>query len=236
MSRVCTICARGGSKGVPGKNLREVLGKPLIAYSIEQARRSELFEAIAVSSDSQNILDAASHHGADVLVLRPDHLATDEAPKCPAIKHCLEAVERARGARFPIFVDLQVTSPLREPADIVGAVRLLEEAGVTNVITGSKARCSPYFSLVERDARGFVRLSKASPQPVARRQDSPECFDMNGSIYVWRRDPFMQQPAVFYEDTLLYEMPAERSLDIDTEFDFAIVEMIMRDHRTKHPS
>lgn len=231
MSRVCTICARGGSKGVPGKNLRDILGKPLLAYSIEQARQSGLFEVIAVSSDSQAILDAARRHGADMVVPRPDHLATDDAPKCPAIRHCVEAVERARGAQFSVLVDLQATSPLRTPEDIIGAVRLLETSGATNVITGTQARCSPYYSLVERGAGGVVRLAKPPPRPIARRQDAPECFDMNGSIYVWRRDPFMRQPAVLYEDTLLYEMPPERSVDIDTELDLAVARMLMQEAR-----
>ena len=227
MTLLCTVCARGGSKGVPGKNLREILGKPLIAYTIEQAQQSGLFSVIAVSSDSEDILSAARTFGADILVRRPDELANDSAPKLPAIHHCLEAAEHQLGRQFPVFIDLAVTSPLRLPEDIVGAARMLEERGVSSVVTGAPARCSPYFSLVELDERGVVHLSKELPHPIVRRQDSPRCYDMNGSIYAWRRDVFYRNPAVFYDDTLLFEMPQERSVDIDSELDFEIVRMLL---------
>jgi CMP-N,N'-diacetyllegionaminic acid synthase len=227
MKKLCTICARGGSKAVPGKNLRDLLGKPLIAYSIEQARRTGLFEAIAVSSDSEEILDTARCFGADILVRRPGEMASDSAPKLPAIRHCVETAEAHLRREFPVFVDLDATSPLRSPDDIVGAVRLLKERGVSNVITGAPARRSPYFNLVEVDERGVVTLSKPLARPVERRQDAPRCFDMNASIYVWRRDIFMQNPAVFYGDTALYEMPEERSIDIDNELDFELVRLLI---------
>lgn len=227
MRRICTICARGGSKGVKGKNLRPLLGKPLIAYSVEQARASGLMVAVAVSSDSPDILEAAAAAGADLLIERPDELAGDTAPKAPAIRHCVEAAERELGQRVEIIVDLDATAPLRLPEDISGAVELLETSGATNVITGAPARRSPYFNLVERGLDGVVRLVKTPKQPIERRQAAPPCFDMNASIYVWRRDPFMDRPAVFYQDTRLYEMPEERSLDIDSELDFELVAFLM---------
>ena len=228
MSRLCTICARGGSKGVPGKNLRELLGKPLIAHSIEQAKKAGLFAAVAVSSDSEQILDVARQFAADVLVRRPDEMATDSAPKLPAIRHCFEAAERQLGTQFPVFVDLDATSPLRSVDDIVGAVRLLEERGVSSVITGAPAHRSPYFNLVELDANGVVHLSKTLDRPITRRQDAPRCYDMNASIYVWRREAFLRNPEVFYNDTRLFEMPPERSVDIDSEIDFELVRLLMR--------
>jgi N-acylneuraminate cytidylyltransferase/CMP-N,N'-diacetyllegionaminic acid synthase len=224
---LCTICARGGSKGVPGKNLRQVGGKPLIAHTIAQARDSGLFAAIAVSSDSEAILAAARTHGADILVRRPPELATDQAAKVPAIRHCLDAAERELGRSVRVFVDLDVTSPLRRPEDIIGAVQLLEGRGVTSVVTGTRSRRSPYFNLVECDEHGVVHLSKPLPQELVRRQDAPVCYDMNASIYVWDRDRFCADPAVFYNDTLLFEMPPERSIDIDSELDFEIVQMLL---------
>ncbi len=228
MIRLCTISARGGSKGVPGKNVRELCGKPLLAHSIEQARRSGVFDSIAVSSDADEILQVAHRYGADVLVKRPDAMATDTAPKCPAIKHCLETAEQLQRRRFEIVVELQATSPNRLPEDIIGAVRLLEQSTASNVVSGTEARSSPYYSLVERDVAGFIHLSKTLAAPLTRRQDAPQCFDINGSIYVWRRDPFVKDPKVFYSDTLLYEMPPERSIDIDSELDFDIAETLMR--------
>lgn len=227
MKRLCTICVRGGSKGIKDKNLQPLAGRPLVAHSILQAKAAGLFAAVAVSSDSESLLRAAEAAGADVLVRRPDELATDAAPKLPAIVHCLREVERRLGCRYDILVDLDATSPLRLPEDVAGAVRLLETRGVSNVITGTPARRSPYFNLVEVDESGVARISKPLPRPVERRQDGPQCYDMNASIYVWRRDVFVAAPALFYEDTGLFEMPEERSVDIDGTLDFDIVAMLM---------
>ncbi|RXH40063.1 acylneuraminate cytidylyltransferase family protein [Bradyrhizobium zhanjiangense] len=228
MSLVCTICARGGSKGVVGKNARDLLGKPVLAWSIEQARETGLFDAIAFSSDSDALLDAALKAGADIAVRRPDEMATDTAPKLPAIRHCLEQAIAQTGRTPEIFVDLDVTSPLRLASDISGAVALLRESGARNVITGAPARRSPYFNLVEQRSDGSVGLSKSANPPITRRQDAPRCFDMNASIYVWRVAPFLEQPSVFYPDTRLFEMPEERSIDIDSDLDFALVELLLR--------
>lgn len=225
--RLCTICARGGSKGVPGKNIRPLAGLPLIAHSIRQAKASGLFSHIAVSSDSPEILDISKQHGADILIRRPDEMATDTAGKMPAIHHAFLAATQETGAEYTTHVDLSVTSPLRLPADILGAVALQEETGCSNVITGSSSHCSPYFSLVEGKAGGVVSLSKKLDTPILRRQDSPACFDMNGSIYVWRPDALLENPSVFYPDTHLFEMPRERSLDIDEPLDFDLVEFML---------
>jgi N-acylneuraminate cytidylyltransferase/CMP-N,N'-diacetyllegionaminic acid synthase len=228
MKRLCTICARGGSRGVVGKNIRPLLGKPLIAWTIEQAKATGLFELVAVSSDDAQIRDTAMQWGADLAIARPDELATDTAPKLGAIRHCLEEVSRRKGASYDILVDLDATSPLRLPSDIAGSVELLEASDAANVITGAEARRSPYFNLVELQADGTVRLAKVPERPIVRRQDSPRCFDMNASIYVWRVPRFLSEPAVFYADTRLFAMPPDRSVDIDSELDFEIVELLMR--------
>lgn len=228
MSRICTICARGGSKGVKNKNIRELAGKPLIAYSLEQAQASQLFELIAVSSDSAEILDVARSHGADLLVERPAALATDTAPKIPVIRHCVEEAERRSEKRFDVVVDLDATSPLRSVDDIQGAVNLLETRNVLNVITAAPARRSPYFNLLELNEDGAARLSKPLDKPIVRRQDSPQCFDQNASIYVWHHDALFDYPTEFNPDTLLFVMPEQRSVDIDSELDFEIVEFLMK--------
>jgi N-acylneuraminate cytidylyltransferase/CMP-N,N'-diacetyllegionaminic acid synthase len=228
MTMLCTICARGGSKGVAGKNARELLGRPLLAWTIEQARDTGLFKTIAFSSDSDELLATALKAGADIAVKRPDEMATDTAPKIPAIRHCLEQAMARSGTAPSIFVDLDVTSPLRLASDITGAVRLLERSGARSVITGAAARRSPYFNLVEARKDGSVGLSKAVDPPIVRRQDAPRCYDMNASIYVWRVETFLEHPSVFYPDTQLFEMPEERSVDIDSELDFTLVELLLR--------
>lgn len=227
MRRICTICARGGSKGVKGKNIRPLLGKPLIAYSIEQAKASGLFEAVAVSSDSNLILETARQWGADFLIKRPDELATDQAAKLPVIKHCVAEAERLVGHAFDVVVDLDATSPLRISEDICNAVALLEHSGAGNILTAMPARRSPYFNLVELNENGVVVLSKPLKTPVVRRQDAPQCYDMNASIYVWTRDALFGKDTVFNHDTRLYVMPEERSIDIDSELDFEFVEFLM---------
>ncbi len=226
--RLCTVCARGGSKGVKNKNLRPLLGKPLLAHSLEQARASGLFAALAVSSDSDAILETAREWGADYLVRRPDDLATDLAPKIPAIRHCLQEAERLAGRRFDVIVDLDATSPLRTPQDIRAAVAMLEDGNAANVITAMPARRSPYFNMVELGDDGAPRLSKPLPDRVTRRQDAPACYDMNASIYVWRRDLLMASDTLFHATTRLYVMPEERSWDIDNELDFRIVECLIK--------
>ena len=227
MPRLCTICARGGSKGVPGKNIRPLAGRPLIAHSIDQARRSGLFDAVAVSSDSPEILDIARRFGADLLIARPAELASDTAGKLPAIRHAWLAAEAATGARYELLADLDCTAPLRRPEDIAGAVALLESSGAHSVVTGTPAHRSPYFNLLEV-TDGIVHLSKTLDHPVLRRQDAPACYDQNASIYVWTRAPFVDQPFEFDRTSRLYVMPRSRSLDIDEEIDFEIVDLLWR--------
>jgi CMP-N,N'-diacetyllegionaminic acid synthase len=236
MKRLCTICARGGSKGVPGKNIKPIGGKPLIAHSIAQARESGLFDAIAVSSDSEDILALARQYGADVLVRRPAELATDTAAKLPVIRHAVEQVEQERGVRYDILVDLDATSPLRSAADIVAAVALLDEAAAGNVLTAMPARRSPYFNMIELGADGKVALAKQLATPVVRRQDAPQCFDMNASIYVWRRAVLFEAASLFNDGTRLYVMPEERSIDIDSELDLKLVELIRAERGAKEAS
>ncbi|NQV83559.1 MAG: acylneuraminate cytidylyltransferase family protein [Rhodospirillales bacterium] len=228
MNRLATICARGGSKGVKGKNLRQLAGKPLIAYTIEQAKESGLFSAVAVSSDSAAILKAGRDWGADYAIERPVELASDAAAKISAIRHCTEAVEAKTEAAFDIIVDLDATTPLRALGDIKGAIRLLEESGAANVVSGAPSRKNPYFNIVEQDERGRVHFSKTLNAPVVRRQDSPACFDLNGAVYAWRREAlFSDAPMSVADDTVIYVMAEERAIDIDSELDFLIIEHLM---------
>ncbi|RCS57597.1 cytidylyltransferase domain-containing protein [Parvibium lacunae] len=228
MKRVCTICARGGSKGVKGKNIRPLLGKPLIAYSLEQAKSSELFDLIAVSSDSDTILEIAKQYGADILISRPKELATDNAAKLPVIRHCVTEVESLSGTLFDTCVDLDATSPLRSVDDVKQAVRLLESTDALNIITAMPSRRSPYFNMIELSEDGIPRLSKTLDHPVVRRQDAPACYDMNASIYVWKRDTLFSDKGIFNPSTKMYLMPEERSIDIDSEIDFLLVELLMK--------
>ncbi len=228
-SVLCTICARGGSKGLKNKNIKDLCGLPLIAHTIKVARDSKLFKAIAVSSDSDEILMVSKEHGADFTIKRPEELASDTAGKIPAIKHAAMEIEKQTNMKFDFFFDLDATSPLRIKEDIHGVFNLLKSGKFKNVITGAPARRSPYFNLVEEDDNGFVDLSKKSATPILRRQDAPNCYDMNASIYGWTRESFNKMESTFEGKTGIFVMPEERSIDIDNPIDFKIVELLMKE-------
>lgn len=227
MKRLCTICARGGSKGVPGKNTRIIAGAPLIAHSVKRAIATNLFSTIAISSDDPKILDAAKQAGATLLIERPADMATDTAPKIPVIQHCVAEVEARTGTIFQQIFDLDATSPLRTVEDITGVAEMLERPETSNVITAAPARRSPYFNLVEVTKAGRPHLSKPLDVSITRRQDAPECYDMNASIYAWHRDYLFSMETVFGTQTRLFEMPEERSIDVDSPLDFEIVNMLL---------
>tara|TARA_B100000945_G_C20270384_1_gene543644 strand:+ start:135 stop:890 length:756 start_codon:yes stop_codon:yes gene_type:complete len=243
MKNLCTICMRGGSKGVPNKNFRNLLGKPLMAYTIEKAIESGLFEHVVVSTDSEKISETAKSFGAEAWFLRPPELATDQTPKLPVIRHAVLESEKYYGHKFDILTDLDATSPLRNMEDIKGAYTKFLNEDSDVLITASLARKNPYFNMVEiKDGSvNLVKhtdLSKPLISPKAsipealsflpsRRQDAPEVYDMNASIYIWKRQTLLESSTLFAEKTSLYVMPAERSIDIDTELDWEFVEFIM---------
>ncbi len=228
---LCTICARGGSKGVKNKNILPLDGIPLIAHTIKIAQESKIFDTIAVSSDSDNILKVSRDYGVDLVIKRPMDLATDSAGKVPVIKHAAKEVEDQTNVKYDYFFDLDATSPLRIKEDILGVLELLRDPRFENVITGSPARRSPYFNLVEEDENGFVDLSKAPLKEVLRRQDAPKCYDMNASIYAWKRESFLKMKKTFEGKTGIFVMPEERSVDIDHPIDFEIVELLIKKRR-----
>lgn len=232
MSTIVTICARGGSQGVPGKNIRLLLGKPLIVYTVEQALACPGVDGVYVSTDDPEIARVARAAGAEVPFLRPAELATSSAPKIPVIQHLVEQVERL-GVRVQRIVDLDPTSPLREIADIRACMQLLD-AGTDVVITGYEAEKNPYFNMVEMQPDGLVSLVRKPRQPVESRQQAPKVFAMNASIYVWHRHTL--EKGLWTGRTRLYVMPRERSIDIDSPVDFKLVELLMREKHESAPA
>jgi CMP-N,N'-diacetyllegionaminic acid synthase len=224
VTTIATICARGGSQGVPGKNIRPLLGKPLIAYTIEQAQACASIERVFVSTDSEEIADVARACGAEVPFLRPEELATAEAGKLPVIRHLVDHVQTL-GVDVDRIVDLDPTSPLREIADIDACLALLDtETDV--VLTAYEAEKNPYFNMIEAGPGGGWVLSKTATPPVRRRQDAPGVYSMNASIYVWWEHSL--DAGLFGPRTRLHVMPRERSVDIDQPIDFEFVELLMQ--------
>lgn len=225
---LCTICARGGSKGVKNKNVKLLNGKPLIAYTIEQAKASQLFDHIVISTDSDQIANIAKQYGAEVFFKRSPELSSDKAGKLGVIQDALLKSEAHYDKTYQYHVDLDATSPLRRVEDIVASFQQFLKNKNDNLITAMPSRRSPYFNLVELDSQGRVALSKQIENTVVRRQDAPETFDMNASIYIWTREALLNNKTLFTEKTGLYVMPEERSIDIDSDLDFEFVEFLMR--------
>jgi len=230
MKVLCTICVRKGSKGVPGKNLKEILGKPLIAFSIEQALESNLFDKIVVSTDSEEIKKIAKKYGAECWFSRPAELCKDDSAKLPAIQHALRESEKKFNCKFDQIIDLDVTSPLRNVQDIREAYNIFLKDGLDNLITGTRSGRNPYFNMIEIK-NGKVELSKKLKNAPSSRQQSPEVYDMNASIYIWSRDFLIKEDSLFSGKLGFFEMPEDRSIDIDTQLDFEIVQMIMEKNR-----
>lgn len=226
MLTIATICARGGSVGVPGKNIRPLLGKPLIVHTIEHAKAVPQFYGIYVSTDYQEIADVAVKAGAIVPFLRPEELATNQAPKIPVIEHLVQHIERDCGHPVDTVVDLDPTSPLRDVRDIIACMEMLDE-NTDVVITGYEAEKNPYFNMVELGADGYVgRVKTIEDGSIDSRQQAPKVYSMNASIYVWRRSCLSK--GLWGNRIKLYEMPRERSVDIDEPIDFQLVEILMK--------
>ena len=222
---LCTICARKGSKGIKSKNLRLVKGKPLIYHSIRQALNSDLFKKVVISTDSKKIKKLAIKYGAEGWFLRPKKLASSYASKLDVVRHCLKESEKKFNCRFDIIIDLDVTSPLRKISDIKRSLKLLYKKKASNLVSASISRKNPYFNIVEFDKkRGLgVKTAKKLTYPILRRQSAPVTYDLNASIYIWRRNHLLTKKRLLNKDTALFMMPPERSLDIDDEFDLKIV-------------
>tara|TARA_B100000700_G_scaffold331802_1_gene469054 strand:+ start:1366 stop:2037 length:672 start_codon:yes stop_codon:yes gene_type:complete len=216
---------RDGSKGVSGKNLRLLRGKPLMAYTIEQALESGLFKHVVISTDSKQIAEMGKQYGAESWFLRPPEMATDSAAKLPVIRHALLESEKYYGQTFDVQIDLDVTSPLRKVEDIRRAFKQFKDENADILITASPCRKNPYFNMVEI-VNGRIYKAKEFDAPLVCRQDAPPVYDMNASIYIWKREAILNSKTLFTERTSLYIMPEERSVDIDTELDWEFVEFI----------
>jgi N-acylneuraminate cytidylyltransferase len=225
---IATVCARGGSKGLPGKNIRPFAGKPLIAHTIEQALACRGFNGVYVSTDDDAIAEVARAAGAIVPFRRPADLATDEAGKLPVIEHLVQHLEQ-QGQAIARVVDLQPTSPLRDSSDIEAALVVRPEADL--VVSVCQAADSPYFNLVEQGADGQVHLSKGTGS--LRRQDAPAVYALNGAIYVWRRPAlaWAADRGLWSVSVVPYVMPRWKSVDIDDLDDFEYAQWLYARHR-----
>ena len=229
MKILCTICARSGSKNLPKKNFKKLKGKPLICYTIEQAIKSKLYHKVVLSSDDPKIFNIGKKYNIDVWFLRPKNLSGDKIAKIPVIRHSLNKAEKYFKTKFDVIHDLDVTSPLREVSDIIKAQKIFASNKAKNLITGCVARKNPYFNMIEIDNYNRISISKKSIN-YARRQDAPKVYEMNASIYIWKRKTLLQDKKLINNKTVFYKMPSKRSTDIDSNFDWKIVEYLINNN------
>lgn len=220
------IGARKGSRGVPRKNFRLIAGKPLIDWSLDQLFAHPRVDAVVVSTDDEEIYAHAVAKGALAIGLRPPHLATDTAGKWGVWQHALAASEPLTGP-VTAFLDLDCTSPLRLPSDITGALDLFAAKSPDMVMSCCEARKNPYFNLVEPDATGALHVSKPLPGGVVARQQAPTVYEHAASTYVVAPDYLRRSESLWGGRVIPYLMPPERCVDIDTPFDFEMVEWLM---------
>ena len=169
--------------------------------------------------------DKAKFFGADAWFLRPKYLSTDEAAKLPVIQHAFMEAEKHYGIKFDSLTDLDATSPLRTVQDIINAYNQFTDENAENLISGCDARKNPYFNMVEKVGK-TIKLIKEPKFLSQRRQDAPKVYDMNASIYIWKRESILSSNSLFTKNTSLYVMPEERSIDIDTELDWEFVQFL----------
>ncbi len=220
------IGARAGSKGVPGKNFRLLRGKPLIDWSLDQLFACERINQVVVSTDCPDIYAHAIKRGCLDIGLRPAHLATDTAAKWHVWQHALAEVEKQTGPATT-FLDLDCTSPLRLPQDIAAGLDLFERDSPDMVMSCVESRKNPYFNILETDATGALHVSKPLPGGVVARQQAPQVYDHVGLVYVLRPDYLRAAQSLFEGRVIPLVLPVERGLDVDSPFDWDIIDFLM---------
>jgi CMP-N-acetylneuraminic acid synthetase len=224
---VAAIFARGGSKGVPRKNLRALAGKPLIAYAIESALGSGMINRVIVSTDDQEIASVAKQYGAEVPFIRPTELAEDQSREWLAWQHAIKMLSQESAGTPDIFVSIPPTSPLRAVSDIDACVMALQNSDADIVVTVKPAERSPYFNMVRFDDAGHANLVIKPEGSIHRRQDAPAVYDMTTVAYAARPDFVLAANSIFDGTVKAVIIPAERALDIDTELDFKFAEFLI---------
>ena len=225
---LAVIPARGGSKAIPRKNIKPLLGKPLIAYTVEAALRSRSLRHVIVSTDDEEIRGVALAFGAEAPFLRPAELATDSALAVPTVQHAVLAMEELKSVRYDYIVMLQPTAPLRTAEDIDEALARLIRAGADGIISVVDVDNWHPIKMKKFDAENRLVDYERPPVENPPRQSLPKVYMVNGAIYATRRDVFIRRSTFKGDICLGYIMPAERSVNIDTEADFLVAEYYLR--------
>lgn len=226
MRNFAFIFARGGSKGLPGKNIKPLAGKPLLQYSIDVALSSDLIEQVFVSTDDPDIAQFAVKGGA-ILIERPAELATDQSPEWLSWRHAVEWATEHYGS-FDGFVSLPATSPLRSQEDVEAAIMKRQSENADICIAVTPASRSPYFNMVKYNEAGFVELVNQPEGEVSRRQDAPKVFDITTVVYATTPQFVLENYGLFSGKVASIEVPKARAVDIDDIYDFRLAEAIIK--------
>ena len=226
---LAVIPARGGSRGVPKKNIRPVKGKPLIIYTIEVAKRCEVITDLVVSTDDPEIRKISTNNGVEVPFIRPADLATDTALAIPTIQHSVRMMEKKKKTVYDIVVMLQPTSPLRSVNDISESLQLLLDSDADGII--SVVQVNNFHPMkMKKIIEGFLVNYEKPPVENPPRQLLPPVYIVNGAIYATKRDTLMKNDSFIGKKCLPYIMPEERSVNIDSILDFKLIENIISDN------
>ena len=221
------IPARGGSKGIPRKNIKLLAGKPLLQYTAEAALSAKRLARVILSTEDTEIAEVGRRCGLEVPFMRPKELAQDDTPTLPVLQHAVRALENL-GERYDAICLLQPTAPLRQPQDIDACIALMAETNADCVLTmlPVPAEHNPHW-VYFRDDQGFLRLSTGEAAPIPRRQLLPPAFHREGSVYVTRRDVLMDQNSLYGTKVAGYLLDASRSVNLDTMDDWARAEAML---------
>lgn len=228
MKPICIIGARGGSRGVPKKNIRLIAGKPLIAYTIESVINSNIFSHVVVSTEDPKIASISKKYGAEIPFMRPKKLATSSANMGDVLVHAIKKLY-SLGYNFDIFLSRDCTVPFIRNKDITGSIQLLKKSKCDAVFAVYKQHLNPYFNMMEPDSKGFLQFSKRKGKTPTRRQNAPIVYQLNG-LFTYDAKKFLKYGKQIPPKILPYEIPLESGLMIDTEFEFKLVELIIRNN------
>ena len=223
---ICFIAARGGSKGVVGKNIRLLAGKPLIAYAIESSIKSKIFSHVVVSTEDKEIARISQKFGAEVPFLRAKKLSTDSTGMTEVVLHGLKKLH-ALGYDFDTFVNRDCTVPFLRNKDVAGSIRLLKRKNCNAVFGVYRQHLNPYFNIMELDSNGFLKLVKNKGKRSASRQTAPIVYQLNG-LFAYNTKKFLEYRNDLLLNALPYEIPIETGFMIDTEFEFKLAEIIIQ--------
>jgi len=226
MKPICIIAARGGSKGVPNKNIRLLGKKPLIAHTIESAIKSKLFSSVIVSTENKKITNIAKKYGATVPFYRPKKLATDNASMDDVLLDVIKKLKLLE-YEFEVVVNRDCTAPFIQNSDIKASINLLDRKKCDAVVAGYNTHLNPYFNMMEKNASGYLEFSKKSKKRIESRQNAPVVYQLTG-LQTFNVKQFLKYKRIYMPKILPFEVQPETGLMIDTEFEFQIANQIIK--------